>query len=299
MDELWFVGDNFVSRCYRQFFKNAPETGKYVKEKFEVSVYCNSRFISNELNIIIRMKTALLTAIEKKIKLPKYVVIVLENDVVEYARYNGSGISGILGRYTEGLTAAIQKIIQAQKEQLPLKAKREGYPVIYWVNAVHHKSFANSSLRTKFNHCLEAAVNMYDSMRVIKIKEIWSYDDLALVNNNEMTPTGLSAYWKAVDALIRFNVKRNEKAFMKMPSAKKQLKFNAEGQKGASSNSQEDFIPKFFVKTSRTEERINITGIEVLSLENFHNHHRCHRCLQPLLSQSTTAINCIFYYIFT
>ena len=52
-DDLWFLGDNFMARCFRQFFKNAPETGKFVKERFEVFAFCNSRYASNELNILI------------------------------------------------------------------------------------------------------------------------------------------------------------------------------------------------------------------------------------------------------
>ena len=251
LDELWFLGDNFVARCYHQFFRNAPETGKYIKERFEVSAYCNSHFISNELNIVIRLKNALMMAIEKKVKLPKYIVVVLENDILEYTRYNGPGISGILGRYTEGITSSIQNIVHIQNDQLPLKTKRIGYPMIYWVSAVHHKAFKNGPLCTKFNHCLEAAVRLYDNMRVIKIKEVWNFENISLVNNNEMTPSGLSAYWKAVDASMHFNVKRNEKAnSVKNVSAKKQLKLYEVGQQGPANSAVDtrDLVAKLFAR---------------------------------------------------
>ena len=85
----------------------------------------------------------------------------------------------------------MNKIVQVHKDQLPLKAKKEGYPVIYWVTAARHKLFKDLPSRTKFNLCLEATVKMFDNMRVIKIKELWNYKDPALVNNSEMTPTGL------------------------------------------------------------------------------------------------------------
>ena len=43
-------------------------------------------------------------------------------------------------------------------------------------------------------------------MRLIKIKEFWNREDPDLVFNNKFTKTGLSTYWKAMDASFRYNV---------------------------------------------------------------------------------------------
>ena len=241
-----------MARCYRQFFKNAPEAGRFVKERFEVSAYCNSRFATNELNIIIRVKSALTAAIEKHLKLPKYLVIVLEEDVIEYARFQGPGISGILGRYLEGLASEINHIIHIRLEQLPLKAKMQGeYPVIYWVAAVSHKLLTNRDLRAKFNLCLESIIKKFDNMRVIKIKEIWNYDDQFLVSNGALTPTGLSTYWKAVDSSIHFNVKRNEKSNGKFKKATS----NGLGKKTPPMTPEQDFVKGFFKRNKQNRDR--------------------------------------------
>ena len=42
------------------------------------------------------------------------------------------------------------------------------------------------------------------------MKEAWNSSDSFLVVNDRMTEAGLSAYWDAVDASLKFNAKRRD-----------------------------------------------------------------------------------------
>ena len=57
---------------------------------------------------------------------------------------------------------------------------------------------------------MESLTKKFSFMRVIKLKEIWSYDNSNLVINNRITVEGLSTYWQAIDAAVRFNVQKHE-----------------------------------------------------------------------------------------
>ena len=47
-------------------------------------------------------------------------------------------------------------------------------------------------------------------MRVLKLRESWNHKDDTLVLNNRFTKQGAQAYWKAMDASFKFNLKKHE-----------------------------------------------------------------------------------------
>ena len=100
---------------------------------------------------------------------------------------------------------------------MPSKAVREDEPFIYWVSLPSHNKLSEqaSLLRHKFNNCLQSVVKSYDSMCVIKFKDMWSPNDLSMIINDSWSDFGLLKYWKAVDAALRFNVLKHEQFMVK------------------------------------------------------------------------------------
>ena len=239
-----------------------------MKTRFEVTAFCNSRFDSNEKNILIRMQNALITAMETQVKLPKYIVVVLNDDLIEFARFTGQGVSGIYGKYLTTLAASLKKLILERKTQLPIKAKRENYPLMYWVQAPVHRHLKHLQMRTKFNLCLESVIKNMQEMRTIKLKEVWKYNDSKLVCGGELSVEGLSCFWRAIDASVRFNVKKNESSrnsFKLFPTGvdhnkkpKGTVPFVNDGEHNGSPYSHasgDDDIRRFFVKHRRDRYR--------------------------------------------
>ena len=204
------LGDNFVARSYRQFFNLVPDKQLFTKTSFDTYCFCNSRYTCNITNILIRMNMAIMEAIEKRKKLPKYVVIVMDNDIIEFVKTKNDGVAIVYGEYLESITKNMLQIFNDRKAQLPEKTRRENYPTIYWVAAPTHCNFYDNESRHKLNLCLESIVKGIDHMRIMRMKEIWSFEDKELVREGLYTPTGLAAYWQSVDATIKFNIIRNE-----------------------------------------------------------------------------------------
>ena len=156
------------------------------------------------------MGNALSTAIVDNIKLPRVIVVVLDDDIIEAIQYRDFGVSTCYGLCVESLVKNVKRLIDERKSQLPNRAIREFCPDVYWVELPHHKNFEKPGIRAKFNNCLLSVVKLYKGMRVIKMKEIWNYTQDDLVRNNKITEKGLCIYWKSVDAAIRFNMKKGE-----------------------------------------------------------------------------------------
>ena len=165
LDQLWFVGDNFLATMYRQHFKLARKDF-YSKLLFEVTAKCKSRFSSKNTNMLSRIQNAGAEAINKNITLPKYMVIILDNDLINYLNYSNLGISLMYGSWIEWLAKTLNEMIIERKRQLPRKAVIPDEPFIYWAMLPYHKNLEGPKniCRNKFNKCLEAVMKLYQNM---------------------------------------------------------------------------------------------------------------------------------------
>ena len=145
--------------------------------------------------------------------------MVLDDDLLEYLGYQGSGIASILGKWFEYLVTSMMTMISTRKGQLPKYATSKAYPMIYWMTIPQHTLFSNSHVRGKVNYTLEALLKLYNNIRMVKFKEIWNYENTHyLMQNGNMSTYGISKYWMAVDASIHFNILKHEQYLCKEPA---------------------------------------------------------------------------------
>ena len=126
----------------------------YIKNNFEVYPY-----LSNSLqcgNILARLCNGFVRAIHDRIKLPKYLVITIDADIINSAQIIDYSISKIYGERINWLALEIFRLIQLHLDRLPRKAKKSNYPSIIWINPPIHKNFGdNNVLRKKFASSLD------------------------------------------------------------------------------------------------------------------------------------------------
>ena len=237
-EQLWFIGDTFVATTYREHFKKEREYNFFCKENFEVSAYCRSRQSEKDQNIIRRIKNSLIGGLNKHWKLPKYIVVVLETDLIEFVDYTNFGISTLYGDLLEGIVKGFIDIINTRKTQLPKKAVKDDYPFIYWVSLPKHKNL-DQNTRTKFNLTLESIVKLYPNMRIAQIKDNWDIKNENLAQCNRLSGLGCNQYWKAIDSSMKFNINKRQR-IMKKDSAGKDT--------NARKFDRRDKIPDFFNK---------------------------------------------------
>ena len=186
-----------------------------------------------------RLKNTLVYAVNKRSKLPKYIVIVLDDDLITYLDYCNHGMAAMLGEWIEWIAEQFAKICEKRKTQLPAKAKKDSHPVIYWVAPLQHKNFPPimAEARSLLTSCIQTVTKTHTNMRIIRMKEIWEYNNSHLVSKTGViTEYGLSKYWLSIDAAIRFNVVRHDlftaKALLKanpLPQSGQQVDKSAKG----------------------------------------------------------------------
>ena len=226
VNELWMLGDNFLASTYRNHFEMSMLESCFMKSSFEVSPHCGSRFASNNTNMLSRIQNSVCKALNSANVLSKYMVFMLDGDLIDFLNYTQFGLSGMLGRWIEWLAKEVSLAVQLEKKLLPKKALREQEPFIYWIAAPFHDNFGSelNAARSKFNACLDSVIKLHNNMRVMKLKEFWNPKNRNLVNdhNHMITLEGWSIYWCSIDEAIHFNVKRREDFLLRSLSLKLQ-----------------------------------------------------------------------------
>ena len=191
---------------------NAVVQPFFIKSHFEFDHFCNSRFNSATKNILVRLQNTFASAVNKNSLLPKYIAVVLDEDIIDYLGYQDTGMSQIIGGMLHWILKQFKEIIQKRKDQLPVKSKRDTEPCVYWCLAPLHVNFSDkkNEARKKWNFCLESLLKGHSDMRVIKLKEVWNFNDKSLIAMNRFTDTGFYTYWRAVDPALKFNILRHE-----------------------------------------------------------------------------------------
>ena len=204
-DKLWIVSDNWVAETFRPHFKKVKNYDFFIKDNFDVTSFCSSRYCDKNQNVLSRVYNMMVNTLNKEKSLPKFVVILLDVELLNYLDYTGHQMATLLGNWVEWLINGISDMIETKKNYLPKKAKREEEPAIYWNELPLHQNFDQNVARSLYNATLGSVIKTKSQMRLMKIKEIWDGTNDALVVNNRLTADGMAIYWKALDNTFKFN----------------------------------------------------------------------------------------------
>ena len=112
-DVVWIVGDNFAARLYRTHFKKATSKDLYIKNNLEYIPFINSRYSSSNSNMLAHIQNTFVSAFNKtKDKLlPKYIVMVFDDDLITYLGFKrGDGVATLLGSWVEWLEEGFNRV---------------------------------------------------------------------------------------------------------------------------------------------------------------------------------------------
>ena len=183
-----------------------------MKEHFEVLPFCSSKYSDKNINTLSRITNTYVEAMNSKFYLPEVMIIFLDADLIEFLQYKRYNLASLLGPWIEHLSQFFAETIQERHQLLPSKARNKEITQIYWVEPVNHGNFdyIDQQAREILSKCLEVNCKVHENMRVLKLREFWNKNDDVLVINNRLTRHGLAAYWKSVDASLKFNLKKRE-----------------------------------------------------------------------------------------
>ena len=138
--------------------------------------------------------------------IPKWIVIVIEDDIINSSTYDKSRASSFFGNVLEHLMKEHNTIMDEFKAMIPQKAKKHGWPFFLWVKPTSHKFYDNKDLRDKFNKCLTTVETLHDNVLALNLEQIWDQNDRAMFQTatQKLSATGYNTFWKALDRTIRY-----------------------------------------------------------------------------------------------
>ena len=129
-DTLWILGDNFTAKSYRTHFKRVSSgpNGRthFIKQQYDYTPFCNSRFASSNTNMVSRIQNSLASGFNKLKNgiLPRYILVVLDDDLITFLDFKKDGAATLLGTWIEWLVKEFNILVKARLDQLPERCKK-------------------------------------------------------------------------------------------------------------------------------------------------------------------------------
>ena len=150
----------------------------------------------------------LVKALNEHSKLPKYIVVVMEDDIIRCINFSGMKEADIIAVFNQCINWLLEKyhkLIKERKELLPKKASKFLYPQVFWVALPLHHNFDDNSIEIRqFNQVLESIAGKFKETKTMKIRRHWSYNDSSVTPAGIINETGKIRYWSGIDECIEF-----------------------------------------------------------------------------------------------
>ena len=110
LEKMWFIGDDFLASTFRVNFK-LPSRPSYIKDNFKVTAFCSNRFNDKNSNTLSRLQISISSALNSSTYLPHYMVFALDNDLINYLNFKGSGQASFYGEWLEWLVKQVAEAV--------------------------------------------------------------------------------------------------------------------------------------------------------------------------------------------
>ena len=100
-----------MAKSYRLHFRKVKDVAFYIKDNYEYYAVCNSKYNSHDTNLLSRIRNTIATGINKKEKLPKYIIITLDSDLIDFLEYANYGVSTLYRQWLEWIINEVDLMI--------------------------------------------------------------------------------------------------------------------------------------------------------------------------------------------
>ena len=201
---IWVLGDRFVKNSANTYFKTVDDKSSYSTRHFQISILDSDDYTSNIKSVLARLRNNLVYGLNKCNAIPKFIVVVLEDAIIDDVGSANYGITNDYEIRTKWLINQYRKIVDAFLDYLPYKSKKDGWPKFLYISPSMHRNYRNNALRKKFTRVLEDICSITERMALIRIRAGWDFDDnnIFLDQQQRYTTEGLASFWNAVDKVI-------------------------------------------------------------------------------------------------
>ena len=183
--------------------KEERRTAPYLFDYYNINAFMSGTISSVIQNPMVKMVNCIVEAINHFQLLPRFIIIIPDQDVVAAIKYYDYGISKIIQRCMEWMVREVDRMISTRKEDL--WDKRPGAicplePKVVWIKMLEKPAQSRiMAVRNKFNAILEEILCRYRLMYIAGIQ----LEHMHFDRNNSLYPTGKIRYWKDLDAIMK------------------------------------------------------------------------------------------------
>ena len=219
LSDLWLIGDQFVNDNYHAM-STMPSIAKmdkwdppYVYDYYNISCF-TSNPLSTVESTIAKIVNCLIKAIMNKkcYRLPRFIVIIPDWDLLKYINHNTYGIEVIFTRVLNWMMTMMVRAVDAKRDMLfNIKpgSVTSMEPKYVWMKMLQRMPSSNKVLmvRSKFNNVLKTLLADHTNHYVIDINPILRGQEYFTMQNT-LNEEGKLLYWKELDECIRLYDKR-------------------------------------------------------------------------------------------
>ena len=186
-------------------FKCVDPAFSFCARNYKISIFAKEEGNSNNPSLLGRLRNALVNAFNKCTILPKLVVIVLENELINTVRQvDVQDLNKDYTRRLKWLLNEYRKIVDTMHDYLRPNCKQENFPKFIWVSATKHKNYSDNTQRKKFNYVLETLTHSFDNHIALRLVQKWDFNNDNLCQELGITADGIKTLWKSVDKTVEF-----------------------------------------------------------------------------------------------
>ena len=213
--DCWLIGDSFLQDVYKTFMdmKTDAKDGKcpmpYLYEYYNISYFVENP-LSGKYNTLSNLSNSIVRGLNTKTKaevdyqLPRFIIMLPEDDILKFINFFMYGVSTITGRCLNWLINEVDRSIEARNDEL--RRKRAGTvtpnePKFIWITMMDRPNISYNDMlacRGKYNGILENLLANKQNHFILDIsKEI--VHPANFFRNKRINTRGKLALWKEID----------------------------------------------------------------------------------------------------
>ena len=172
---------------------------------FETVIKASDRYNTSNAFINAGISNAIVHGLERVQNIPKMVVLVLENDIINSVE-KGKYAVIFYNRMIADIIKDCKKAAGKLSKLLPVNAKRTGWPKLIFIMPTLHRYFNDYDDRRTFIESLEKTVKEHKNVWVMKLLQVWDENNANFFYHEQQrySGAGLNALWQAVDKTIAY-----------------------------------------------------------------------------------------------
>ena len=181
----------------------------YTTTHFEVKTW-SGNFKTKAQTVLGRMRNIMVSAINSCHKLPKWIVVVFEDDIIKRYNFKRNAADHDFYKQLKWLMNEHNRLIETFKDMLPIKSKKYNWPHFIWLEPVIHESFRNTEyddLVEQFIIAQKEVQKLHENLIILQFRQVWNQKEPGYFRRQDfgkMSKEGHRAFWMAFDKTIKF-----------------------------------------------------------------------------------------------